>query len=98
MKPIVIEKLKKIIDISDRLRPKTYLEELAEIDELYEYVFKYHKERFINDEEFRRRIFDLIYKYADKPMIEADVYYLEQMIEYLEYFLEYTKSCRIQNP
>lgn len=94
MKRQAANKLRKIIETHEKVKPKTFLEELAEINELYEYILKYHKERFINDEMFRDEVFSLFYKYADKPMKEVDHYYLEKLIEHLEFFLEYTKDAR----
>jgi hypothetical protein len=86
-----LDRLKKLVS------PKTFYEELAELNELREYLLARQSERFLNDEEFRREMIELMYEYSDSVVPEVEVYYLEGMAESLAYFLEFTKQCRTNN-
>lgn len=84
------EKLKRLLRIRSQLEPKTYLDELAEIGVLEYYVKDYLKEKFDTDHEYRDKIFDYIYRYAEDYNDDLEVYYLEQILESLSFFNQYT--------
>jgi hypothetical protein len=84
------EKLKRLLRIKSQLEPKTYLDELAEIGVLEYYVKDYLKEKFDTDPEYRDKIYDYIYRYAEDYNDDLEVYYLEQVLESLSFFNQYT--------
>ena len=82
---------KKTLEEIEKLRlkvsPITFLEELAQGGYLYEYVLKFLKNDFENNETFRMEIFELLYKYSNVPIIDLDIYFLENLNTTLVEFL-----------
>lgn len=76
-----IEKLKKLVG------PTTFLEELAQSDYLYDYVQNFLNFEFNNDPRMREEILFLLFKYSKNPILELDVYFLEQLNSILENFI-----------
>lgn len=74
------------------LQFQTFFDELAEMGNLEAFVEEYMEDRFAQDGEFRREIYDTLFKNSPvaAPLLER--YILEKMCESLGYFLEYTKQ------
>jgi hypothetical protein len=89
--------LAKILRIKREVSPKSYFEELADSDLLFDYVQKYYPKRIKTDTEFRDEIYDLIAIKAGTDSPFSIKYKLERMVESFSFFLEYTKEWTIQN-
>ncbi len=90
-------KLTKLLRIKNLIKPKTYIEELAELGLLEIYVNDYLKEKFETDQEFKERIYEALLLYENEMNSDVEVHFMEKMVESLGYFLEYTKECRTRN-
>ena len=77
-----IEKLRK------QVSPTTFLEELAQSDYLYEYVLNFLNKEFENDPKVREEILYLLYKYSKSPILELDVFFLEELNSILDNFIQ----------
>lgn len=88
--------LNKIINLSDRLKPKTYLDEFAELGLLDIYINDYLKDKFEKDPDFRERIYTALYDYDKDVNPDVEIFFMEKLCSSLQFFLEYTKECRIQ--
>jgi hypothetical protein len=84
--------LLKVFRVQKKVAPKTFFEQLAEDGTLLDYLEKYMKDRFDNDEEFRASIFSMIEKYSIEVVPELEKYYLETLCSKLSFFEEYTKE------
>ena len=90
------KKIRSIINLQEKLQPKTYLDNLAESGWLDMYLNNYSKERFTNDKEYKERVFESMYNYSPEVNEDVEIYFLEQLCESMSYFIEYTKECRKQ--
>lgn len=88
------KKLNRIINLSNQIRPKTYLEEFAESGWLEMYIDNYSKERMKTDKDYQSRIYDAFYNYSQQINEETELYFMNELCENLSFFLEYTKSCK----
>ena len=90
-------KLTKLLRIKNQIKPKTYIEELAEIGLLEIYVNDFLKDKFESDEDFKERIYDALLTYEKSLNSDVEVYFMEKLVESLGYFLEFTRECRERN-
>ena len=79
--------LEEIEKLRLKVSPITFLEELAQGGYLYEYVLKFLKNDFEQNEQFRIEVLELLYKYSGIPILELDVYFLEKLNDILLVFL-----------
>ncbi|MFY8159993.1 MAG: hypothetical protein ACOVNU_01560 [Candidatus Kapaibacteriota bacterium] len=79
--------LEEIEKLRLKVSPITFLEELAQGGYLYEYVLKFLKNDFEQNEQFRIEVLELLYKYSSIPILELDVYFLEKLNDILLVFL-----------
>ncbi len=93
----LLTKLSKLLRIKDQIKPKTYIEELAELGLLEIYVNDFLRNKFETDEEFKQRIYDALLKYEKSLNTDVEVFFMEKMVESLGYFLEFTRECRTRS-
>ncbi|MGB9702781.1 MAG: hypothetical protein ACPL1A_08675 [Candidatus Kapaibacteriota bacterium] len=81
----------------NRIQPRGYYAELAEMDALLAYVNEYMGERFNNDEDFKDEIFKIIYENSKHIQPQLEVFLLERLIHSLSYFNEMMSEWINQN-
>jgi hypothetical protein len=96
MSSIDFKKLKSLLKLQEQIKPKTYLDELAEMGVLDIYVNDFLKDKYSNEPEFQERIYDSYYNYSNSINEDLEFYYLDKMCQSLSFFMEFTKECRIQ--
>jgi hypothetical protein len=96
MNKIDFLKLQSLFNIRHEVKPKTYLDELAENGFLDEYLENFFKTRTDYDLEFKERIYEAYFNYSKGINENLEIYYLERMCESLSFFNEYTEQCWIQ--
>lgn len=74
------------------IKPRTYYEELAELGLLTELIRTNFKFDFNNDENFRLKMIDILYKKSPVPVPEIEKINLSYLCEAMSYFLEYNKE------
>ncbi len=96
MNKIDFIKLQSLINIKQKVKPKTYLDELAENGLLDEYLDNFFKARADYDLEFKERIYEAYFNYSNEINENLELHYMEQLCESLSFFIEYTRQCWIQ--
>ncbi len=74
------------------IQPRTYYEELAELGLLNELIKTRFKFDFNNDENFRTKMLDILYKKSSVAVPEIEKINLSAVCEALSYFMEYNKE------
>lgn len=83
-------KLKRILE---KVRPKTFFEELAEYGYLMQYVNEHMKDDFDNDNNFRLKIYDILFRYSKYPDTELNIYYLQHLNNSMNQFFAKVKDA-----
>ncbi len=94
----MIKSLISILKLKQRIRPRTYYDDLAELGVLEEYLHTLLSDKYNNDPAFREEMFETLLKHSRHPVPELEVHYLERICESLSYFGEYTRPWRKQEP
>ncbi|MDC1068912.1 hypothetical protein OAQ99_07115 [Candidatus Kapabacteria bacterium] len=76
-------RLKRILE---KVRAKTFFEDLAEYGYLMQYVNQFMKKEFDTDEKFKLKVFKILYQYSKYPDNELAVYYLSHLNEVMKSF------------
>jgi hypothetical protein len=74
--------------ILEKVKPKTFFEDLAEYGYLMQYLREFMWEKFENDDEFRTRMFKIMYEHSKYPVQELNYYYLFHFNNVLEQFFK----------
>ncbi|GAB1370002.1 hypothetical protein MASR1M45_00600 [Candidatus Kapaibacterium sp.] len=88
-------KLDSLLKKKEAVKPRTYLDELASLNLLDDYVENYFGKKLEKDEDFKQRVFESYYTHSNDTNENLELYYLEEICRSLSYFIEYTKACRI---
>jgi hypothetical protein len=81
----------------NRIQPKSFYAELAEMDALLDYVNEYMGDRFNNDNDFKDEIFQIIFENSKHIEPQLEVFLLERLIQSLSYFNEMMSEWINQN-
>ncbi|MFA5513013.1 MAG: hypothetical protein WC313_11250, partial [Candidatus Kapaibacterium sp.] len=92
MSTFELTKLKSLLNVQEKIQPKTYIDELAESGLLDDYLEVFFRHKLSSDEDFKDRIYNAYYKYADSANENLEFYYLESICESLSFFIEYTET------
>ncbi len=84
-------RLKRILE---KVRPKTFFEDLAEYGYLMQYVDEFMKEKWDNEESFQIKILNILYEYSKYPSQELNLYYLWHFNHAMEIFSEEVKEVK----
>ena len=80
----------------EQIKPQTFYDELANYGLLLDYVKKFFKEKFENDESFKTEIFKVLVKYSKDPVDEINLYFLKQLSSSLTLFNEQARKWKNQ--
>lgn len=89
------KKLKGLMNLNQKVQPKTYLDDLAESGWLDVYLDNYSKDKMMNDLEYKDKVYASIFNYSQELNEDVEFYFLEKLVESLSFFNEYTKVCKI---
>lgn len=78
-------RLKKVLE---KVRAKTFFEDLAEYGYLMQYVNQFMKKEFDEDEKFKLKIFKILYQYSKYPDNDLALYYLSHLQEAIHVFTD----------
>ncbi|MFN8360996.1 MAG: hypothetical protein U0264_13865 [Candidatus Kapaibacterium sp.] len=79
------------------LAPRTFYEELAQENSLYDFLQTYLSPSFTHDVKFREEMMRVLIEHSPGVVPEFETELLQDLCESLSYFLEYTKPWRIPN-
>lgn len=96
MNNLEYKKLKSLLNLKEKIQPRTYLDDLAESGWMEIYLDNYSKDRIESDDDYKAKVYESIYKYSKDLNEDVEVYFLQKLIESLSFFNEYTKICKIQ--
>ncbi len=74
------------------IKPRTYYEELAELGLLNDLIRTNFKFDFNNDENFRSKMIDILYKKSPVPVPEIEKINLDFLCQAMSFFIEYNKE------
>lgn len=72
--------------ILEKVRPKTFFEDLAEYGYLRQYINEFMKQEYDTNEEFKLKIFKILYKYSKYPDKDLNQYYMYHLDKVLNVF------------
>lgn len=78
-------RLKRVLD---KVRPKTFFEDLAEYGYLMQYIGEFLKEKWDEDPDFRIKIIKILLKHSKYPSNEVNEYFLWHLSNVLKQFHE----------
>lgn len=84
-------------NIQEKLKPRSFYVELAEMGLLEEFLKLQMRDEYENNPDFRREMLDILYKHSPNKVQDIEILHLEKLCESLSYFLEYTKRWTKQN-
>ena len=80
------EKNPRLKRVLEKVRPKTFFEDLAEYGYLMQYIEEFMKDKWDNDNGFQIKILNILYEYAKYPTQELNHYYLWHFNHAMEIF------------
>jgi len=83
---------KRLERMREKVRPKSYFEELAEGGFLMDYINEFLKEKFETDEEFRDEMLWILFKYSNTVVPEIELMYLQFLNMIMNNFTTKVKS------
>jgi hypothetical protein len=92
------KKLNRLLKIKEEIKPKTFLDDLAESGWMDIYLNNYSKKKLEEDIEFKEKVYESLYNYSQTINNDVEFFFLDKLCESLAYFLEYTKECQKQMP
>lgn len=78
-------RLKRILE---KVRAKTFFEDLAEYGYLRQYINQFMHDEYENDDQFKLKIFKILYKYSKYPDNDLMEYYLSHLDKVMNRFTE----------
>ncbi len=87
------KKLERLLLLKERIKPKTFFDELEEGGMLDHYINTYMPEQFTYDEKFQEDVLDLVFKKSSTLMPNIQEYILENLYNTLTAFQEEIKSA-----
>lgn len=82
------KKIERLQRLKDKIKPKTFFDELAEQGMLDDYINSYMPEQFSYDEKFQNDVLDLVFKQSSAVMPNIQEFILKKLNESLTYFEE----------
>ena len=76
-------RLKRVLE---KVRPKTFFEDLAEYGYLMQYIGEFLNDKWEEDEGFRIKIFNILIEHSKYPVNEVNEYYLWHLSNVLKQF------------
>jgi hypothetical protein len=86
------KKLERLLSLKERIKPKTFFDQLEESGMLDDYINTYMPEQFTYDEKFQEDVLDLVFKRSSALMPNIQEYILENLNKALTAFQEEIKS------
>ncbi len=87
------KKLERLMLLKERIKPKTFFDELEESGMLDHYINTYMPEQFTYDEKFQDDVLDLVFKKSSVLMPNIQEYILENLSKALTDFQEDIKGA-----
>lgn len=79
--------------VLEKVRAKTFFEDLAEYGYLRQYINQFMKEEYENDVQFKLKIFKILYRYSKYPDNDLNLYYLEHLNNVMKTFSTEVKDA-----